>query len=98
ARVEGLAGPARSVEAGGDVKVALGIDGHAVAAAAGGEVVNRAVVRQAAVGLQVVCADLAGAAGPAVGVDQVEGRVAGRDGQAVRHVDLGRGDNPRERA
>ena len=65
AGVEGLTRPTPAVQAGGDVEVPLGVDRQAVAAAARGEVVERALAGYGAVGPKVVGPDAAGAASPA---------------------------------
>src|SRR4051794_5047301 len=79
AGIERLARVPAAVQPGGDVEVPLDVDRHAVAAPAGGEVVDQPLVADAAVGPQGVGADPARPPRALVGVDQVEGRIVGGD-------------------
>src|SRR5438128_2294660 len=71
-RIERLAAAATAVEAGGHIEIPLRVHTHAVAAAAGVEVVDEPLAGHAAIGLKIESPNAAGAVFPAVGVDQVE--------------------------
>ena len=88
-------GAAQLVHPGRGVEVALAVDAHPVGAAARREVVVHLHVADGAVGLKVVAADQPRTALRSVGFDQVQRPVVGRDLDAVRTADVGRGENPR---
>src|SRR5581483_7427146 len=94
--VEGLAATAPAMEAGGDIEIPLGIDAHAVAAAAGIKVVDEPFAGDTAVGQKIKGSNAASAVFSAVGVDEVEDFVVRRRGQTVGHVDGRRGENARQ--